>query len=686
MDKPKAAARAEELRRVVAHHLHRYHVLDDPEISDAEYDELFRELQRIEEEHPDLRTADSPTQRVGAPPAEGFGTVEHEHPLLSLANVFNFEELAAWEARNKRLVAGASFEYVCELKIDGLAVALTYEDGLLKTGATRGDGVRGEDVTQNIRTIRSVPLNVPVSAFAGPPPRRFEARGEVYLPRSGFDRLNAERAREGLPLYANPRNTAAGALRQLDSRVTASRPLDIFVYALGWSDGDWTPRGHWEALTRLAELGFKLNSHARRCGSIEEVEDFYRSWVERKEDLDYGVDGVVVKIDSFEMQERLGVVAHDPRWAVAYKFPPTQKLTKLLNIGVNVGRTGSLNPYAELEPVEIGGATVKMSTLHNEDDIRRKDLRIGDRVLVERAGDVIPHVVKSMETDPDRAEVYSIPSRCPVSGDVVVREPGEAMYYCPNSSCPAQFYELLKHFAYRGSMDIEGMGESLAQQVIEAGLVRDLADLYAVTTEQLAALERMGEKSAENVCAAIQRSKERPLDRLLFALGIRHVGSETARLLASRFPNVDALRAADEDDLVEIDGVGPIVARSITAYFQVEKNLEVLDRLRAARVDPQAEVVAVPAGEGPFSGMTFVITGTLSKMTRAEAEAAVVERGGKAGNSVSKKTSYVVAGAAAGSKLRKAQELGPPLEILDEDAFRAMLDEQPPAPDAAPAS
>ena len=511
-----------------------------------------------------------------------MGRSSTSSPLLSLANVFNFEELAAWEARNKRLVDGASFDYVCELKIDGLAVALTYEDGLLKTGATRGDGVRGEDVTQNIRTIRSVPLNVPVSASAGPPPRRFEARGEVYLPRSGFDRLNEERAREGLPLYANPRNTAAGALRQLDSRVTASRPLDIFVYALGWSDGDWTPRGHWEALTRLAELGFKLNSHARRCGSIEEVEDFYRSWVERKEELDYGVDGVVVKIDSFEMQERLGVVAHDPRWAVAYKFPPTQKVTTLLNIGVNVGRTGSLNPYAELEPVEIGGATVKMATLHNEDDIRRKDLRIGDHVLVERAGDVIPHVVKSMETDPDRAEVYSIPSHCPVSGDAVVREPGEAMYYCPNSSCQAQFCELLKHFAYRGSMDIEGMGESLAQQVIEAGLVRDLADLYAVTAEQLAALERMGEKSAENVCAAIQRSKERPLDRLLFALGIRHVGSETARLLASRFPNVDALREADEDDLVEIDGVGPIVARSITAYFQVDKNLEVLDRLKAA--------------------------------------------------------------------------------------------------------
>lgn len=684
MDKPQAAARAEELRRVVAHHLYRYHVLDDPEISDAEYDELFRELQGIEEEHPDLRAADSPTQRVGAPPAEGFGTVEHEQPLLSLANVVDFEELAAWEARNQRLVDGASFTYVCELKIDGLAVALTYEDGLLKTGATRGDGVRGEDVTQNIRTIRSVPLTVPVSADADPPPRRFEARGEVYLPRSGFDRLNAEREREGLPLYANPRNTAAGALRQLDSRVTATRPLDIFVYALGWSNGDWTPRGHWEALTRLTELGFKLNPHAHRCATIEEVEDFYRSWVERKEDLDYGIDGIVVKIDSFEMQERLGVVAHDPRWAVAYKFPPTQRVTKLLNIGVNVGRTGSLNPYAILEPVEIGGATVKMATLHNEDDIRRKDVRIGDRVLVERAGDVIPRVVKSMETDPDRAEVYAIPERCPVSGDEVVRDPGEAKHYCPNSSCPAQFFELLKHFAYRGSMDIEGMGESLAQQVIEAGLISDLAGLYAVTAEQLASLERMGEKSAENVRAAIERSKERPLDRLIFALGIRHVGSETARLLASRFPNVDALRAAEEDDLVDIDGIGPIVAQSITAYFQVEKNLEVLDRLKLAGVDPQAEIVEAPAEGGPFSGMTFVITGTLSTMTRAEAEAAVIERGGKAGNSVSKKTDYVVAGTAAGSKLRKAQELERP--VLDEDAFRAMLDSPPPATEVAPAS
>lgn len=669
MEKSQASKRAEDLRQSVSRHLYRYHVLDEPEISDAEYDSLFLELQAIEEQHPSLQTPDSPTQRVGAPPVDAFGPIKHPTPLLSLANAFDSNELKVWEARNKRLADDASFEYVCELKIDGLAVALTYENGLLKTGATRGDGVRGEDVTQNIRTIKSVPLSVNKERA----PSKFEVRGEVYMTRSGFEKLNAERAKENLSLYANPRNTAAGTLRQLDSRITASRPLDIFIYSLGWVDDLWTPKGHWGTLMQLKSLGFKVNPHMRRCGSLVEVEDFYKSWVERREDLDYSIDGVVVKIDSLGMQQRLGVVARDPRWAIAYKFPPRQKVTKLLDIGINVGRTGSLNPYAILSPVEIDGAMVKMATLHNEDDIRRKDLRIGDRVLLERAGEVIPHVVKSMETDPDRGPAYSIPRNCPVSGDPVIREPGEAMYYCPNSSCPAQFHELLKHFSYRGSMDIEGMGVSLAQQLIETNLVKNLADLYDVTVEQLASLDRMGERSAENVFNAIQASKNRPLDRLIFALGIRHVGSETARVLGARFPNLDSLRTATELELISVNDIGPVVAKSIAAYFKVPENLAVIDRLKLMGINPQAEVKDLPTIVGPFSGMTFVITGTLSGFTRQQAESAIAERGGKIGISVSKKTRYLVTGTAPGSKLQKAQLMG--TSILGEDAFSRLLEQ-----------
>ena len=664
----KVRQRVAELRRLAAHHNYLYHIVDQPEVSDAEYDLLFRELRDLENEYPELVTPDSPTQRVGATPVDSFGTVGHPVPLLSLGNTFSFDDLHAWEGRASRLVEGPTFDYVCEPKIDGLAVALTYEDGLLKTGATRGDGLRGEDVTQNIRTINSTPLSVPKDKA----PRRFEVRGEVYLPISGFRRVNEERAEAGLPLYANPRNTAAGSLRQLDSRVTASRPLDIFVYALGWAEDGWKPESHWDTLQALKELGFKVNAEIRRCQTLDEIEDYYRVWVEKRESVDYGVDGIVAKINDFEMQRRLGDVGREPRWAIAYKFPPTQKATRLLDIGINVGRTGSLNPYAVLEPVEIGGATLKLATLHNEDDIRRKDLRIGDRVLVERAGEVIPHVVKSLETDPARGPEFSMPATCPVSGDPVVREPGEAMYYCPNASCPAQFFELLKHFAHRGAMDIDGMGESLAHALIEADLVLDLGDLYAIDVEQVVDLDRLAEKSAENLIAAIRASVSRPLGRLIFAMGIRHVGSETAKLLAQRSPNIDALGHATLEELTEIPGIGPKIAESVVAYFQVPKNKETLAKLKAAGVDPQQEVQE-SAAPGFFTGLAFVVTGRLETMTREDAESFIRALGGSVTGGVSKKTDYLVVGDEAGSKLRKAEQLG--TAQLTEEQFVEMMKE-----------
>ncbi|MEE9285443.1 MAG: NAD-dependent DNA ligase LigA [Dehalococcoidia bacterium] len=659
------AERIAELRRLVEYHNHRYSVLDDPEVSDAEYDLLLRELQDLEAQHPDLVTPDSPTQRVGAAPLDAFRTVQHPVPLLSLANAFDRDELAAWHARAMRLLDGETFEMVCELKIDGLAVAITYEDGLLATGATRGDGVTGEDVTQNLRTIRSIPLSLPRDRA----PRRFEVRGEVYMPRSGFERMNRQRTEAGQSLFANPRNAAAGALRQLDPRITATRPLDIFVYGVGWSD-DAMPDNHWDTLKRLADLGFKLNPHNRLCPTVEAVEDYYREWVEKRDDLDYGADGVVIKVSSLELQRRLGEVGRDPRWAIAYKFPATQAVTRLLDIGVNVGRTGSLNPYAILEPVNVGGVTVKMATLHNEDDILRKDLRIGDWVGVERAGEVIPQVVKPVEgrrTGQER--VFAMPRRCPVCQTEVVRLPGEAMHYCVNTSCPAQFFELLKHFVGRGMMDIDGLGESLAQALIDAGLVADVADLYSMTREQMQSLERMGERSSQNLVGAIAASKSRSLDRLIFALGIRHVGGETAKLLAQAYPNLDALAGATADELAQIPSIGPKIAESVVAYFREERNRRVIEKLKRAGVDPQHEVKE-PPGPRPLADLSFVITGKLESMSRQQAEETVRALGGAAHSSVTRKTSYVVAGAEPGSKHQKAQQLGIP--VLTEEQFLEM--------------
>jgi len=662
----RAKLRVEELRSQIAYHDYRYYVLDSPEISDAEYDALMQELRRLEAEHPELITPDSPTQRVGGQPVETFGIVEHRVPLLSLANAFSEEELRAWWRRVTRAAEREDIAVVCEPKIDGLAVALVYENGLFVQGATRGDGMRGENITQNLRTIRSIPLSL-----SKPVPPRFEVRGEVYMTKKGFERLNEERAAQGQPLFASPRNSAAGSLRQLDPSITATRPLDIFLYQLGWADGE-APRTHWETLEWLRDLGFRVNPHIKRFTDFEEVVEHVKGWEAKRDDLDYEIDGIVIKVDDFGLQRALGVVGREPRWAVAFKFPPTQATTKLLNIDVNVGRTGSLNPFAVLEPVVVAHATVKLATLHNEDDIRRKDIRIGDTVIVQRAGEVIPQVVGPVVSRRTGAErVFEMPKQCPVCQTPVVRPPGEAMSYCPNRACPAQIFRLLVHFAGRGAMDIDGLGEALADQLLKSGLVEDVADVYYLTKEQLLTLERMGDKSAENLLAAIERSKTRPLGRLVFGLGIRHVGDETAELLAGHFGSIDALASASLEDLEAVPTIGPKTAESVYEYFQDESNKKVIEKLRRAGVKLEGEAAA---REGPLLGSTFVVTGSLSRWTRNEIESLIKGLGGAVGSSVTRKTSYVVAGENPGSKLAKAQEYGVP--VLDEAEFVKLLDEK----------
>jgi DNA ligase (NAD+) len=660
-----AKLRVEELRSQINYHDYRYYVLDSPEISDAEYDELMRELRRLEEQHPELITPDSPTQRVSGQPVEAFGIVEHRVPLLSLANAFNEEDLRAWHRRAANLLENERFDMVCEPKIDGLAVALVYENGSFVQGATRGDGLRGENITQNLRTIRSLPLTVRGDGL----PPRFEVRGEAYMARHGFEQLNEERANEGQPLFANPRNAAAGSVRQLDSRITARRPLDIFVYQLGWADGA-TPDSHWEAMQWLGSLGFRINPNTVRFHSLEEVARHCREWVEKRESLDYDIDGVVVKIDDLGLQRTLGFVGREPRWAVAYKFPPTQATTRLLDIRVNVGRTGSLNPYAVLEPVRISGATVKLATLHNEDDIRRKDIRVGDVVIVQRAGEVIPQVVgpvASRRTGQER--VYSIPEKCPECGTPVVRPEGEAMSYCPNRGCLAQAFRLLTHFVSRGAMDIDGIGESLCMSLLKEGLVEDPADLYFLTKEQLLKLERLADKSAQNVLDAIAGSKDRSLARVVFALGIRHVGSEMAEVLAGHFGSLNALANASVEELSAIPTVGPKIAESVNAWFQDDSNRRLMEKLRRAGVRLEGEAAA--AREGPLSGLSFVVTGTLKRWSRNEAEGLIKGLGGAAGSSVTKKTDYLVVGESPGSKLQKAQQYG--TKLLSEEEFVELL-------------
>jgi DNA ligase (NAD+) len=665
----KVKQRIEELRETINHHNYRYYVLDSPEISDAEYDELMKELRQLETEHPELVTPDSPTQRIGAPPVEAFGVVEHPQPLLSLANAFSYEELAAWHKRVRNLLGERQFDLVCEPKIDGLAVALTYVDGLLATGATRGDGYRGEDITQNLRTIRSIPLSVP-----GEAPPRFEVRGEVYLPKAGFKKLNEERAKEDLPLFANPRNAAAGSVRQLDSSITARRPLDIFIYGLGWAEGKAVPDTHWEIMQYLKSLGFKINPNIALRRSLDEAEKYHQSWVETREKFPYEADGIVVKVNSIALQQELGTVAHEPRWAIAYKFPAIQGTTKLIDIGINVGRTGGLNPYAILEPVRVGGVVISSAALHNEEDIHRKDIRIGDWVVVQRAGDVIPEIVEPIiSRRTGKEKIFLMPSRCPVCGSEVIKPEGEAMHRCTNAACPSQALERIKHFVSRGAMDIDGVGEKLCQALFEAGLIKDAVDLYYLTKEQLLSLERMADKSVSNVLNSIEESKDRPLARVIFALGILHVGDQYAELLAEHFNSIDALAKASQEELSAIPSIGPKIAESIVAFFRQKGNKQIIKKLKKRGVRLEREKVKEARPEElPLAGLEFVLTGKLESFSRSEAEAKIKALGGKAGSDVTRKTSYVVVGADPGSKLAKAKKLG--IETLNEAEFLEKLD------------
>ncbi|RMH69251.1 MAG: NAD-dependent DNA ligase LigA, partial [Bacteroidetes bacterium] len=642
-----AGPMAERLRHVLRAHNHRYYVLDDPLIADAEYDRLMGALRRLEERFPALQTPDSPTLRVGGTPLDRFEKVRHPQPLLSLSNAFTPDDLRAWYERCLRGLRPVHGEdvtpaLIAELKIDGLAVALTYEGGRLTVGATRGDGQVGENITRNIQTIRAIPLRIPVGD--GPEaPERLEVRGEVYLRKSAFEALNARLAERGDKPFANPRNAAAGSLRQLDPSVTAERPLTFFAYGLGPTTAE-PPATQHEQLAWLQTLGFPVNPHTRRFTALDEVIAFCEQWTHDRDTLDYEIDGVVVKIDEVAYQETLGNISNAPRWAVAYKFPAQEATTRLLDIIVNVGRTGAIKPEAVLEPVQIGGVTVSQATLHNEDYILKRDIRIGDRVVVKRAGDVIPQVVAPIpEARTGEEKPWRMPARCPACGTELVRLDGEADYYCVSADCPAQFIRLLEHYASRAAMDIEGLGARLAVQLVEGGLVRHLTDLYRLRREALLALEGFAERKADNLLQAIDASRQRPLSRLLFGLGIRHVGKTTAELLVRHFASLEALGAASREALEAIDGIGPVIAMSLVDWFAVPENRQLVDELRALGVNTERWPEEAPGGgDGatarPLDGKTFVLTGTLPTLSRNEARALIEGAGGRVTGSVSRKT------------------------------------------------
>ena len=662
----KPEARAARLRALVDEANRKYYVEDAPAITDAQYDALFRELLELENAHPGLRTPDSPTQRVGAAPSEKFEPYEHAIPMLSLANATTEDELRAFDERARKL-AGAVPTYVCEPKIDGLAIALDYDGGVLARGGTRGDGRTGEDITPNLRTVRTIPLRLCDA------PEFAEVRGEVYLRKSDFKALNARRERAGLPVFANPRNAASGGVRQLDPKLTAERRLSFFAYQIAALRGARAvPATQFEALAELRSFGFSVNEHIRRCTTIDDVVAYCRDCERDRDDLDYEIDGVVVKVDRLDLYERLGAAGRDPRWAIAFKFKPREAFTKLNDIFVTVTRTGTLNPFASLAPVQIGGVTIRNATLHNAAYIESNDIRIGDTVLVTRAGDVIPRVVGPVaESRTGEERVFVMPDRCPVCGSDVDHPEGEAMSRCTNASCPAQVTDRIRHFASRGAMDIEGLGDVLAEQLTSAGIVRDIADLYALDGTALERVPRMGEKSVANVLDAIAASKARGLARLLNGLGIRFVGVQTSQILASEFGSMDALASASEEDLRRCDGIGPELAASVTLFFAQDANVKILERLREAGLDMTAPK-RVRATQGPLQGKTLVLTGTLPNLTREEATELIVAAGGKVTGSVSKKTGYVVAGTEAGSKLARAEELGVP--VLDEDGLRELLE------------
>jgi DNA ligase (NAD+) len=655
------AQEIDELREQLHRHEHLYYVLDQPEISDAEYDALMRRLQALEGEHPELVTPDSPTQRVGGKPREGFVKVPHSSPMLSLDNALNEEELREFDRRVRDLLGGQTFEYVAELKLDGLSMAAHYQNGRLRQAVTRGDGLTGEDVTENARTIRSLPLKVKSDLGS------FEARGETIMPRRSFEKLNAERERQELSLFANPRNAAAGALRALEPSVTASRRLEYFAYFL-LVDGRFHFDSHWESLESLANMGFKVNPRRKKCSGLDELLDFCREWESKRESLPYQIDGVVVKVDSVRQQQTLGWTAKAPRWAIAFKFPAEQRSTTIENIEVQVGRTGTLTPVAHLAPVVVGGVTVTRATLHNEDEIARLGVEIGDQVLVERSGDVIPKVVRVVHRG-DARRPFRMPKHCPVCGGEVVREEGEAASRCINTNCPARLKESISHFAARGVMDIDGMGHVLVDQLVSRGLVKSVADIYDLTLDQLLELERMGQKSAEKILRNIDASRKRPLPRVLNGLGIPFVGERTAQILAETFGGLDAILEADEEALQQAEEVGPKVSESIRQFFHERRNRELVERLRQAGLTFE-HAIRKKAG-GVLDGKTFVITGTLPNLAREEAKARIEAAGGKVTGSVSKKTDYVLAGADPGSKLDKANQLGIP--VIGETELIALL-------------
>lgn len=687
MNIEEARTRVEQLRQAIQYHNYRYYVLDDPEISDAAYDSLFNELEELEEQFPALRTPDSPTQRVGAPPLDRFEKVEHRVPMLSLGNAFEEEEVHAWYERVVRLAGTEALEFVVEPKIDGVAITLRYEAGRLVQGATRGDGTTGEDVTQNVRTIHQIPLQIPLPGprkrHEGQPsfpeietaPPIIEVRGEVYMRLSDFEQLNARQEAAGEKQFANPRNAAAGSLRQLDSSVTAQRPLSFFAYAIGAYEGV-TVTSHWEVLGYLGALGFPINPDVRHFTAFEQALTYAQEWMERRDALDYEVDGVVFKVNDLARQEQLGVAGREPRWALALKFPATEKVTVLQDIVVNVGRTGQIVPAAILEAVEIGGVTVSNATLHNEDYVTERDLRIGDHVVVKRAGDVIPQVVRALpEMRTGDEEPWEMPAHCPSCDEPITRPEGEVAYYCTNVACPAQLVRRVEHFVSRGAMDIEGFGSKQAEHFVAADLLEDPADLYYLTRDDIIGLEGFAEKSTRNLLQAIEASKSQGLARLLNGLGIRFVGSTVSELLARHYRTLDELGEATCEELEAIEDIGPRTAESIIEWFSHTPNRRMIEKLRDAGVSFESRSAPAEAlEEAPLAGLTFVLTGSLPTLTRRDATDLIESRGGRVTGSVSGNTDYVVAGENPGSKLERAQELG--TTIIDEDGLRLLIERQ----------
>jgi DNA ligase (NAD+) len=644
----------DRLRKELRRHEHLYYVLDQPEITDAEYDDLMHQLRDLEESHPELASLDSPTQRVGGKPREGFVKVPHSSSMLSLDNALNEAELRAFDSRVRDLLGGTDFTYVTELKMDGLSMAAHYRAGTFTQAVTRGDGAIGEDVTENARTIRSIPLNVDTGL------EDLEARGEIVMNRKAFERLNLDRDEKGLSRFANPRNAAAGSLRVLEPQITASRRLEYYTYFL-LTEGRPAMDSHWGSLEELHRLGFKVNPHRRRCHSVDEVLAFCADWEARREDLPYEIDGVVVKVDSIAQQRQLGFTAKAPRWAIAYKYPARQAKTMIRGIEVQVGRTGALTPVAVLDPREVGGVTVARATLHNEDEIERLGLQIGDEVVIERSGDVIPKVVR-VSAQGSKRTPFAMPARCPICGGAIVREEGEAASRCINVNCPARLKESILHFASRGVMNIDGVGDALVDQLVDRGMAKSVADLYQINLDDLLSLDRMGPKSAGNILRNIEKSKKNPLPRVIGALGIRFVGERTAVFLAEEFGSMDAIASASVEDLQRAEEVGPKVADSVYLFFHEPHNQELIDRLRASGL--QFKYASTRPRGGPLRGLTFVLTGTLPTLSREQAKELIENAGGKVSGSVSKKTSYVVAGSDAGTKLTKAEDLG--LRIIDE--------------------